>query len=55
MRRKTLAKNLKACFSVKNEEAKLSLENAGLDKQVRGEVLTLEEIAALTEAFAAVK
>ena len=55
MRRKTLANNLKACFSVSNEKAVAILENAGLDKQVRGEVLTLEEIAALTEAFAAAR
>ena len=53
MRRKTLANNLKACYSIKNEDAQAIIEATGLDKQVRGEVLALEEVAALTEAFAA--
>jgi len=51
MRRKTLSNNLKAFYSMKNEDAQALIESAGLDKQVRGEVLTLEEIASLTEAF----
>ena len=55
MRRKTLVNNLKACFSVNNDTAAAVIERAGLDKQVRGEVLTLEEIAALTEAFVSMR
>jgi len=55
MRRKTLANNLKAFFSMKNEDAQALLETAGLDKQVRGEALTLEEISKLTEVFAAAR
>ncbi len=55
MRRKTLANNLKACFSVNNEKAAEIIEMAGLDKQVRGEVLTLEDIARLTEAYISVR
>jgi len=55
MRRKTLSNNLKACYSLKNEEAQAIIEAAGLDKQVRGEVLTMEEIACLTEAFVSMR
>lgn len=50
MRRKTLANNLKACYGVNQADAVSILENAGLNPQVRGEVLSMEEIAALTMA-----
>lgn len=52
MRRKTLANNLKACFGMNQEQASLLLERAGLKPQVRGEALSLEEIAQLTRAMA---
>jgi len=52
MRRKTLANNLKACYGMNQERAVQLLEEAGLKPQVRGEALTLEEIARLTRAVA---
>lgn len=48
MRRKTLANNLKACYGVNQEQALSILQDASLGAQVRGEALTLEEIAQLT-------
>lgn len=48
MRRKTLANNLKACYGLNQEQASAVLEGAGLASQVRGESLSLEEIARLT-------
>lgn len=55
MRRKTLANNLKAFYSLDAQTALSILQNAGLSAQVRGESLTLTEIARLTEAFIASK
>lgn len=52
MRRKTLANNLKACYGMNQEQAAALLERAGLKPQVRGEALSLEEIARLTETMA---
>ena len=52
MRRKTLANNLKACYGINQERATLLLEEAGLKPQVRGEGLSLEEVARLTVAIA---
>ena len=51
MRRKTLANNLKAAFSLSQEEATAALAAAGLDAKVRGEALTLEELARLADAL----
>lgn len=51
MRRKTLANNLKACFGLSQQQAVEVLESAGLAPQVRGEALSLEEIARLTEVY----
>lgn len=47
MRRKTLANNLKVCYGLKQAQTAALLEEAGLPAQVRGEALSLEEIAAL--------
>ena len=52
MRRKTLANNLKAAFSLSQEQAAAALEAAGLDAKVRGEALTLEQLARLADALA---
>lgn len=52
MRRKTLANNLKACYGINQEQAVRVIEEAGLKPQVRGEALTLEEIARLTKVMA---
>lgn len=51
MRRKTLANNMKACYGIKQDQAVAFLEEAGLPAQVRGEVLSLEEIARLHYAM----
>lgn len=51
MRRKTLLNNLCASFSVSREQAAEWLENAGLDGKIRGEALTLEQIAALSDVI----
>lgn len=51
MRRKTLANNLKAYYGMNQEQAASLIEEAGLQPQVRGEALSLEEIARLTEAM----
>ena len=49
MRRKTLANNLKSFFGLSQAAASEAIENAGLSAQVRGEALSLEEIAKLSE------
>lgn len=51
MRRKTLANNLKVCFGMKQEQASALLSAADLSPQVRGEALTMEEIAHLAEIW----
>lgn len=51
MRRKTLLNNLKACFGLPQEKALQLLEYAGLNSNVRGETLELEQIADLTNAY----
>lgn len=48
MRRKTLVNNLKACAGMKQADAAAALEAVGLNAQVRGEALTLEEMVALS-------
>lgn len=47
MRRKTLANNLKSAFGVPSEESAEMLRECGLSEKVRGEVLTIEQIADL--------
>lgn len=49
MRRKTLANNLKAAFGLTQEQARAVLAAAGVDERVRGEALTLEELAAISD------
>jgi len=49
MRRKTLANNMKSFYGMKQEEVVSLIEAAGLKPQVRGEALSLEEIAALSK------
>ena len=51
MRRKTMANNLKATFGFCQEEAAEVLEKAGQDARVRGEALSLEELADLSDAL----
>lgn len=51
MRRKTLTNNLKACAGMNQAQAVAVLEAAGLNPQVRGEALTLEEMVRLSEQF----
>lgn len=53
MRRKTLANNLKAFYGMKQEAAAEAIEAAGLPAQVRGEALTLEDMARLLHALQA--
>lgn len=48
MRRKTLVNNLKACAGMKQADAVAALEAVGLNAQVRGEALTLEEMVMLS-------
>ncbi len=50
MRRKTMLNNLSAAFSLSRDEAAQVLEDAGLNKNVRGEALTQNELAALSNA-----
>lgn len=47
MRRKTLANNLKACYGLSQADAAEALSAAGLDARIRGEALTLEQMAQL--------
>ena len=51
MRRKTLANNLKASFGLDQQAAKEALNAAGLDERVRGEALTLIELARLSDVI----
>ena len=51
MRRKTLLNNLCASFSVNRETAQDWLEKAGLDAKIRGEALTLAQIARLSDVI----
>ena len=51
MRRKTLANNLKAAFGLDQAGALDALQAAGLDERVRGESLTLEQLAALADVL----
>ena len=51
LRRKTMLNNLCATFRVERAQALAWMEAAGLDEKVRGEKLTLVEIAALADAI----
>jgi len=51
LRRKTMLNNLCATFRAERGQAMAWLEAAGLDEKVRGEKLSLEEIASLADAI----
>ncbi|MDL2205446.1 16S rRNA (adenine(1518)-N(6)/adenine(1519)-N(6))-dimethyltransferase RsmA [Eubacteriales bacterium OttesenSCG-928-N13] len=51
MRRKTLSNNLTAAFPIHREQAQQLIESCGLDPKVRGEALTLAQLAALSDAI----
>ncbi len=51
LRRKTMVNNLCATFRVERAQALAWMAAAGLDEKIRGEKLTLEEIASLSDAI----
>ena len=51
LRRKTMVNNLCASFRMNREDALRVVAEAGLDEKVRGEKLTLEELARLADAI----
>ena len=51
MRRKKLSNNLKAAFSLSGEQSLAVLQQAGLSPDIRGEVLTMEELARLSDVL----
>ena len=51
LRRKTMTNGLCASLRIERPEALALMERAGLDERIRGEKLTLEEIAALADAI----
>ena len=53
LRRKTMVNNLCASFRMDREEAFRVMTEAGLDEKIRGEKLTLAELAAIADAIAA--
>lgn len=53
MRRKTLANNLTAAFALPREEAAALIESLGLDARVRGEALSIAQLAALSDRLSA--
>ena len=55
LRRKTMANNLCATFRLERAQALELMQAAGLDERVRGEKLTLEELARLSDAYTAMK
>ena len=55
LRRKTMTNNLCATFRMDREQAAKLMEQARLDLRVRGETLTLEELAALADAYTGMK
>lgn len=55
LRRKTMTNNLCATFRMEREQASKLMEQAGLDLRVRGETLTLKELAALSDAYTGMK
>lgn len=52
MRRKTMANNLIASFRVSREQAEMWLQNCGLEKNVRGETMSLQDFASLANCAA---
>ena len=52
LRRKTMVNNLCASFRMDREEALRVMAEAGLDEKIRGEKLTLAELAAIADAIA---
>ena len=55
LRRKTMTNNLCATFHMERAEAVALMQAAGLDERIRGEKLTLEELARLSDAYTAMK
>lgn len=55
LRRKTMVNNLCATFHLERQEAVALMNTAGLDERVRGEKLTLAELARLSDAYTAHK
>ncbi len=51
LRRKTMVNNLCASFRMDREEALRVMAEAGLDEKIRGEKLTLAELAAIADAI----
>lgn len=51
LRRKTMVNNLCATFHMERTEAVSLMQAAGLDEKIRGEKLTLEELARLADAY----
>ena len=51
LRRKTMTNNLCATFRMDRDQAACLMEKAGLDTRVRGETLTLKELATLSDAY----
>ena len=48
-RRKTLENNLVNCFKIDREQAKRVLEKAGVEEKARGETLSPQRLATLTD------
>ena len=55
LRRKTMTNNLCATMHMERADALALMNQAGLDEKVRGEKLTLEELARLADAYTAWK
>lgn len=51
LRRKTMTNNLCSTFRMERPEAVALMQAAGLDERIRGEKLTLEELARLSDAY----
>ena len=51
LRRKTMTNSLCASLRLSREEAQEMMERAGLDEKIRGERLTLEQLAALADIW----
>ena len=51
LRRKTMVNNLCATFRAERAQALAWMEAAGLDEKIRGEKLTIEELARLADAI----
>ena len=51
LRRKTMTNNLCATFHMERAQAVSLMQSAGLDERVRGEKLTLEELARIADAY----